>query len=403
MTDEREADGVSKFTIANLTSWRSLVGVLVTAVFSGCISYVVSLNTVRLEEKRIASLESLEKARIFQELVKSAEEQEDPTYAILALWKVYPDDEELIVATALLNPSLLTVGTLHALGFAEKLKDHEASIKAIMVNAPREKREEFTSVYLEISPRAVLEVNYESFMRRDGAVNTRTDLNNLLARKPELATDLMDLISKDARLNGRIALRTRLALLLYEHSPTLMQTMLSEAEADADGEMFYYMAKEMRSSINKIVQEHERIFPLIVHSMEKVEANAYPSYHLGALLPLYDTLARLVEPGNDIAERFRDLAAQTYRTEARDGRANIQLLSTLARHAADPAVPKRLFLMSLACLSEQDSFRVKTGLPDEIFDELKLADWSLETEHSIARRDAMQFLKDNGWKECASW
>ena len=391
------SDLVNKLQVAGITA----LGVILAAGVSAAVSFFVSDNTVKLELERLRTEESLEKARIFQELVNTASKAEDPTYALLALWKVYPDDEKLIVTTALMNPTPQTIGTLHALGIAEQLQEYEATIKALMVNAERELRQDFYSSYMDISPQAVFEVMYETMVRSGGQEGDLLDLKNFLLSHENFLPSLETRIAGDDRVQDDMRLRTRIASGLYEIGPAPFAALLKEAETDPA--FFGQLARHIAERVSGLQRaDQDRLAELALGSIEAARKSPEQARNLSGSLSLFESIAAEIGLSDDRAQRFTAAMSDIYLRNAHAGRPEIWYLSALHRHAPDIGAVHRLYLATVACADEARKGAGSSfyhGFPDR---ELALDDWETGITYDAARAAALERLGAFG-EDCTPW
>lgn len=149
---ESVSEGASKAQYAFL-------GVLGAAIISAAVSFFVSKNTTEVEMLKIQSAEHATKAEQFKNLVKEISSGGSGSeYALIALWKIYPNDHRLILVTALQNPTKKSLNTLRAIVPRGGFDEYSDSIESLMYYADPEERVKYAEQFIDVTPESVLRV-----------------------------------------------------------------------------------------------------------------------------------------------------------------------------------------------------------------------------------------------------
>jgi hypothetical protein len=103
--------------------WSSLMKTAVPAAIATIIAAAISSSvSYSLTTSRLSYEESMEKARMFKELAFELQADASNVYPLLALWRNFPDERQLVVLTALREPSPEAIQFLVQAGFDNELK-----------------------------------------------------------------------------------------------------------------------------------------------------------------------------------------------------------------------------------------------------------------------------------------
>lgn len=390
---DRRGEWNNKLSVARMAAF----GTIMAAGVSAAVSYFVSNKTIQLEQKRISVEESLERAKIFRELVDAVRTSDDPTYALLALWKVYPQDERLIVTTALMNPTPNTVSTLHAFGIAERLDEYNETIRNMMINAPRDRRKEFSITYRDISPETVLAVNVEAVIRSGGDESDLFDLRNLIGFRPDLQRPLSEIIETDSRVQSEPLLRLRLARTVYDSNPAHWAAVLQAAKED--DRLFQLVARETINHLKLFsAADQDELMERTVSALERMSQDEELQGQIGDVIRLFSGLTRILDPSAAQRQRFSDAVAPVYRRKARAGRPDPQILIAISRFARG-GVASDLFLETLVCAPEDRAEMFYASFPAQ---DLALSDWDEDMSFAAGKSEAQRRIQADG-EGCARW
>lgn len=374
-------------------------GVIFTAILSAVVSFFVSNQTLVVEVEKIRSQESLERAKIFQNLVQISKSSDDPTLALLALWKVYPDDKELIVTTALLNPTPQTVGALHALGVGDELHKYDRLISSVMLNASYDKVREFSELYADFSPETVLRINLQSIDRARQNVKVRlAGLEKLINQDPNLSSLLVKIFDDD--FGNRMSPKTKaqVARLAYDTSPGLFEKMLDESEVNED--LYYELATEFRryAEILDINDQRRMVDTSFIYLEKFFEANEAIDDDMQAYIELIAAIFSDSEASPDERSQFSDFLERVFTSSVQRGRPYVRALLFMHERTDSLELARKLYYRTIFCSEVRTGRNFFGGFPER---ELALEAYS-ETKGYDEMREIAKSRLDSSFK-CETW
>ena len=373
-------------------------GMLIVAAISGLISVSVSLVTFWSVKQQLLVEDSLERAKIFQNLVETVRTSNDPTYALLALWKVFPEDEKLIVMTAMMNPTPQSVSTLHAIGLTDRLDSHNKNIFEMMIHAPRELRQEYSNAYRNISPQTVLNVLVETAIRSRGGEREMSDLKNLLDFNPDMLTILLDKIAKEDRVQDNTRLHLRIARMVYDSDPAPLRDLLATSKGDVT--LFHQISQELFNHLDRLTPDDQDIMmDLALVALTKISQGPDLERKTGDIVDLFTALTATIEPTTAQRQKLSDALEQIYTRKAKRGVPDTLILKAVNRFSPSAATAQSLFLTTLACVAKEDLLVFHYSFPVE---DLAMVGWNEDLGFDASRDEAKRRVATSG-EECSTW
>lgn len=125
--------------------WIALLSTIGAAAISAAVSFFVATAKLNSED-------SVSRAKLFNELIEQFQKEGGDRYALLSLWKIYPEDRRLVLITALQDPTPETIKLLTQLGYKEELENFQEDIKKIYETSSGENRRAISSLFQVLSP-----------------------------------------------------------------------------------------------------------------------------------------------------------------------------------------------------------------------------------------------------------
>lgn len=400
MSGVLRAPGFSEFASKRQVALIGAIGSIVVALVAGMVSYFVSSATVEVELRRAEMQDSLARAEFFRELV--GEVEAGSKYALLALWKIYPEDKQLIVITALQEPNEQTLNTLRDLGLADELKDYEDTIKSLMRNADIEDRIGYRKAFLDLSPGSVLDVAVEAVINSENSTDhfnpAVNELVSVLGYKRGLFEKrLLEHISNSGRIKEDIDLRITFARIAYGFEPKLMAALFDDMKTDIHS--FSTLAAKFDSGdIEALdVSDREHLFSLTIEFLRKTLKGKPKEYYFNDGMDLVNRLQKKIVVTSDQKDELAALISQVYRSHARNGTPPGTLLRDHLLYA--PNQTGELYLKTLLCIDKAASVEFFN-----IFDaeELALDGWNRAISYEEAYSIATERFPNKD-EVCKSW
>lgn len=386
-TGDRKPDRelASKQTIAIIAT----AGTILAAAVSGTVSYLVSTASLKSEDTRA-------RADMFKQLVEQVQIAENPNYALLALWKIYPNDKKLIVITALQKPTVQSLTTLRALGYEEELRKYNETIKSIMVNATPEQRKDYSRLFLEVSAESVLDISLEAAIKLGNEIDEinrgpALEITGYLQRKPDLIPVLEKRIASDKRINRNDQLRVALALALYAaEARGTMNVILDEAGSSIQNFSRLSTQLTTREMIRTLtVSDREKLWHVAVANLEKVLRDNQKEHYFLAGVDVIEELRNNVVLSREQEAQIVDIYSKFYALLAKRGIYSKLVLRRLSK--INPEISQKLYLATLACQDGQD---VELFFKTFDTDDLDLGSGFADS-FADAKREAISRMRNN--------
>jgi len=140
-----KSKGLGKVSKKLSASWIALISTLGAATISAAVSFFVATAKLNSED-------TVNRAKLFSELIEDFQDDGGDRYALLSLWKIYPEDRRLVLITALQNPTPETIKLLTQLGYKEELETFQEDIKKIYETSSGENRRAISALFQVLSP-----------------------------------------------------------------------------------------------------------------------------------------------------------------------------------------------------------------------------------------------------------
>lgn len=151
----------------NSSGGKSLTGVWTAAlstVLAACISAAVSFFVTTA---KIDSEDSINRARLFKDLISAFQTDGNERYALLSLWKIYPEDRRIVLITALQNPTPETIRLLTQLGYKDELASFQEDIKKVYDAAEGDDKRLISGLFQALEPIEQVEIVLESILSQE--------------------------------------------------------------------------------------------------------------------------------------------------------------------------------------------------------------------------------------------
>lgn len=341
--EEKQNEAYSKLRVAFISGVTAIV-----------VSLVSSVGAFWVASDRLALDDTVSKAKLFSDLIARIGEAESANYALLALWKIYPEDRKLIVITALQNPSPAVISTLRAIGLDEELTEFKDTIKAIYQISPANNQSRIRDLFLSLDAKGVLELSLEQLLEDPAHQHFGDEfynLTSLLVANKELVVDLVGLYKSDPRIQQSPDHKIEMAVILYNagHKDELENLLVEFGDSPQTFNTIAPLLAQAVAQSQFSVRSYEHFLSLSLEALKLLpkQFDGEAEHQFNDIMDIVlMSLPKVRHSANEFAQ-LKEILNSWYQLGREDSFTRKRILAAFDH--LDGSLSRKLFVHSLVC------------------------------------------------------